>query len=69
MVQTLDLTAADEHIAVRRVASPRDRSDAPRAVERRVCPLCGHPIRGGQRIAHVHGSTVHAACRPERAAA
>jgi hypothetical protein len=29
---------------------------------RRLCVLCGHPLRAGQPILRVHGSTIHARC-------
>ena len=29
----------------------------------RVCVLCGRPLRAGQRMLRVHGTTVHARCR------
>ena len=32
-------------------------------VENQWCVLCGRPIRSGQKITHVHGSTVHLRCR------
>ena len=28
----------------------------------RVCVLCGRPLRAGQRLLRVHGTTVHARC-------
>jgi hypothetical protein len=32
------------------------------ATRTRVCILCGHPLRIGQRMLRVHGSTIHARC-------
>jgi hypothetical protein len=32
------------------------------AARTRVCILCGHPLRIGQRMLRVHGSTIHARC-------
>jgi len=32
------------------------------AARTRVCILCGHPLRTGQRMLRVHGSTIHARC-------
>ena len=34
---------------------------APRAKARR-CPCCGGPIRAGQRLTTIHGTSVHARC-------
>jgi hypothetical protein len=34
----------------------------PGARRARVCILCGHPLRAGQRLLRVHGTTVHARC-------
>jgi hypothetical protein len=35
-----------------------------RAVPRpRLCVLCGNPLRAGQHLRRVQGSTVHASCR------
>ena len=28
----------------------------------RLCVLCGRPLRAGQHILRVHGSTIHARC-------
>lgn len=28
----------------------------------RLCVLCGHPLRAGQHMIRVHGSTIHARC-------
>lgn len=28
----------------------------------RLCVLCGEPLRGGQHMIRVHGSTIHARC-------
>jgi len=28
----------------------------------RLCVLCGHPLRAGQHMLRVHGSTIHARC-------
>jgi hypothetical protein len=28
----------------------------------RLCILCGGPLRGGQHVIRVHGSTIHAHC-------
>jgi hypothetical protein len=33
----------------------------PRAKARR-CPCCGAPIRAGQRLTSIHGTSVHARC-------
>jgi hypothetical protein len=32
------------------------------AARTRVCVLCGHPLRTGQHMLRVHGSTIHARC-------
>jgi hypothetical protein len=32
------------------------------AVRTRLCVLCGRPLRAGQHILRVHGSTIHARC-------
>jgi hypothetical protein len=32
------------------------------AARTRLCVLCGGPLRAGQRILRVHGSTIHARC-------
>ena len=34
----------------------------PGARRPRVCVLCGRPLRAGQRLLRVHGTTVHARC-------
>ena len=34
----------------------------PSARRARVCVLCGRPLRAGQRMLRVHGTTVHARC-------
>jgi hypothetical protein len=34
----------------------------PGARRARVCVLCGRPLRAGQRLLRVHGTTVHARC-------
>jgi hypothetical protein len=44
---------------------PRDQTDdvLARPVSRlRMCVLCGHPLRTGQHLTRVQGSTVHARC-------
>ncbi len=28
----------------------------------RVCVLCGDPLRAGQHVLRIHGSTIHARC-------
>jgi hypothetical protein len=28
----------------------------------RVCVLCGSPLRSGQHMLRIHGSTIHAQC-------
>jgi hypothetical protein len=33
-----------------------------RVARTRMCVLCGHPLRAGQHIMRVHGSTIHARC-------
>jgi hypothetical protein len=32
----------------------------------RLCVLCGSPLRAGQRITRIQGSTVHARCSADR---
>ncbi|MDT7713559.1 MAG: hypothetical protein QOG46_2389, partial [Pseudonocardiales bacterium] len=32
----------------------------------RLCVLCGHPLRAGQHMLRVHGSTIHARCSNSR---
>lgn len=32
----------------------------------RRCPCCGAPIRAGQRLAKIHGTSVHARCASKR---
>jgi hypothetical protein len=32
----------------------------------RLCILCGHPLRTGQHMLRVHGSTIHARCNNTR---
>jgi len=32
----------------------------------RICILCGGPLRAGQRLIRVHGSTIHAGCGTAR---
>lgn len=34
----------------------------PNAIPARRCILCGHPLRAGQHLLRVHGTTVHARC-------
>jgi hypothetical protein len=34
----------------------------PNSVRTRLCVLCGRPLRAGQHILRVHGSTIHARC-------
>jgi hypothetical protein len=31
-------------------------------LRRRVCVLCGHPLRAGQPMVRIQGSTIHARC-------
>ena len=38
-------------------------SPGPRA---RRCPCCGAPIRAGQRLTTIHGTSVHARCASKR---
>ncbi len=43
---------------------PADDADVLRPLARlRICVLCGHPLRTGQHLTRVQGSTVHARCR------
>ncbi len=40
---------------------------APSSDRVRICILCGGPLRAGQRMVRVHGTTIHARCgRPTR---
>jgi hypothetical protein len=32
------------------------------AARTRLCVLCGRPLRAGQHMIRVHGSTIHAQC-------
>lgn len=32
----------------------------------RRCPCCGGPIRAGQRLTTIHGTSVHARCASKR---
>jgi hypothetical protein len=32
----------------------------------RLCILCGHPVRAGQRLLRIHGSMIHARCSTSR---
>jgi hypothetical protein len=34
----------------------------PRAGRMRLCVLCGEPLRAGQRLTRVQGSTIHMRC-------
>jgi hypothetical protein len=36
--------------------------DRPRAARMRFCVLCGEPLRVGQRLTRVQGSTIHVRC-------
>jgi hypothetical protein len=51
-----------------RVRSPQPpspvvtRPPAARLTGPRVCILCGGPLRGGQPMLRVHGTTIHARC-------
>jgi hypothetical protein len=45
---------------------PRERAADPvlQSIPRlRICVLCGHPLRTGQHLTRVQGSTIHARCR------
>jgi hypothetical protein len=33
-----------------------------RVARTRLCVLCGQPLRAGQHMLRVHGSTIHARC-------
>jgi hypothetical protein len=33
-----------------------------RVARTRLCVLCGHPLRTGEHMLRVHGSTIHARC-------
>lgn len=50
----------------RRSFTPRSatvaHADPPRSARTRLCVLCGEPLRAGQRLARVQGSTIHARC-------
>ena len=35
----------------------------------RRCPCCGQPVRAGQRLTTIHGTTVHVSCASARATA
>lgn len=35
---------------------------APSGDRIRICILCGGPLRAGQRMVRVHGTTIHARC-------
>ena len=56
-------------LAARSIAPPpppRATADDPvlRPLARlRICVLCGHPLRTGQHLTRVQGSTIHARCR------
>ena len=40
----------------------QDQLTAQRKARLRHCPLCGEPIRGGQKFKRVHGTAVHESC-------
>lgn len=37
-------------------------SPAARPANTRLCALCGEPLRAGQHLIRVHGSTIHTRC-------
>ena len=42
-------------------------SDGERPFTRsRRCPCCGEPMRAGQRLTMIHGTSVHARCATKR---
>ena len=42
-------------------------ADADRPFTRsRRCPCCGEPIRAGQRVTRIHGTSVHTRCASKR---
>ncbi|HEY1537790.1 MAG TPA: hypothetical protein VGF63_00225 [Solirubrobacteraceae bacterium] len=43
-------------------AAPDADAAAASAGRIRLCILCGRPVRAGQHILRVHGSTIHARC-------
>jgi hypothetical protein len=67
-------TATDPLDPARRPASPAtravihplptiaSRSLPAKAGRTRLCILCGHPLRAGQSMLRIHGSTIHARC-------
>lgn len=48
------------------LARARAQLAALRGTNVRVCPLCREPIRGGQELERMHGTTVHARCTHDR---
>jgi hypothetical protein len=58
---------SDEHLAGPTAAPVADGAFAdvpvPAGLRRiRVCVLCGHPLRAGQPMLRIQGSTIHARC-------
>ena len=58
------IAQASRHAAARPDAQlPDDGSRLMPAVDRvRLCILCDRPLRAGQHMLRVHGSTIHARC-------
>jgi hypothetical protein len=69
-IPSLPSMARDPAVGVRSpAASPIDDADGlmpASAAKTRLCVLCGEPLRAGQRLLRVHGSTIHSRCTSTR---
>jgi hypothetical protein len=61
--ETMSAPPGDTRIRANPPAAPVDVDAVAAGAGRvRLCVLCGRPVRAGQHILRVHGSTIHARC-------
>ena len=58
-------TTGSKHALLTRIQDGLASSGSPGPRARR-CPCCGGPIRAGQRLTTIHGTSVHARCASKR---
>jgi hypothetical protein len=72
MLEDRSAATSDDRSAITASGRPLTRitdglaSEASPGTSVRRCPCCGSPIRAGQRITTIHGTSVHVRCSSSR---